>query len=197
MHADNIPINRSDDRRGRASLPSPQRLIHRFASKCAHVLANLLPGGAFGGSGVDAMNRRDVLLAILAAADGRPFTPVQLQKAAFLVAKNLERIFDPSSRYAFAPYDYGPFDSNVYGEAETLARLGLVSISAEPGRYRQYVATDTGVKLGRQLLDRLQADDRRYVKDVASWVLRLSFGQLVKSIYTAYPDMRANSIFRY
>ena len=37
------------------------------------------------------MNRTDILLAIIASADGKPLQPVHLQKVAFLVANEFER----------------------------------------------------------------------------------------------------------
>ena len=39
------------------------------------------------------INRQDVLLAIIAAAEGQDFRRIHLQKAAFLVAEEIQRQF--------------------------------------------------------------------------------------------------------
>ena len=54
------------------------------------------------------INRKELVLATLAAADGARFTPVQLQKAIFLLDRNLPAdLLD--TKFGFVPYDYGPF----------------------------------------------------------------------------------------
>jgi hypothetical protein len=66
------------------------------------------------------MNRRDLVLAILAAAEGRAYTPVQIQKAVFVICDQLPHLIDDGPRFNFAPYDYGPFDGDVYTEIAML-----------------------------------------------------------------------------
>lgn len=138
------------------------------------------------------MQRSDTVLAILASANGRPLTPVQLQKAAFLLDRN-----GVASGFHFAPYDYGPFDRGVYDEAAALARDGLVSINpAQWGRWNVYAATSEGIDAGEQLLRSLPEKHAKYIRDVVDWVRNQSFASLVKSIYQQYPEMRENSIFQ-
>jgi hypothetical protein len=142
------------------------------------------------------MNRRDLVLAILSSSDGRPYTPAQLQKAVFLIARRMPRIIDGPA-FNFVPYDYGPFDSDVYSEAESLRRENEVIIAPSGvGRWNTYAASESGLNRGRTLLDRLDGPARTYLHEVSSWVRSQSFSSLVKSIYEAYPEMRANSIFR-
>lgn len=142
------------------------------------------------------MRRSEVLLATLGAADGRPFSPVQLQKAIFLIDRNLLQLFDEGSRFSFEAYDYGPFDREVYAEAAKLEMLGLASISRSANGYSEYSATDAGLTSAREKLEQLQPQHRKYIKAVADWVRAMSFAKLVKSIYAEYPEMRENSIFR-
>ena len=59
------------------------------------------------------VTRSEMLLAILAASNGRPYTPVQMQKATFLVTRNLPHLVDIGQNYVFAPYDYGPYQYRV------------------------------------------------------------------------------------
>jgi hypothetical protein len=143
------------------------------------------------------MTRSEVLLAILAASEGRPFTPVQIQKAAFLVTTNLPRLVNAGPNFGFVPYDYGPFDQSVYSEAETLAAQRDVEITRREGvRWNQYAASDKGIERGTKILDKMSESQRDYVKKISQWVRALSFEQLVKAIYAQYPDMKENSIFR-
>lgn len=142
------------------------------------------------------MTRRDLLLALMAAADGQSFTPVQIQKAAFLVARNLPGLVDEGVQFNFTPYDYGPFDSAVYMIADELQAQGLARVHQTSGRWRTYAASEQGVEAGRRILARLQVDQAEYVGRVVAWVRSMDFATLVKSIYEAYPEMRQNSIFQ-
>ena len=141
------------------------------------------------------MQRRDALLAILGAADGRTFSPVQLQKAVFLIDRNLPHVFDVNSRFAFAPYDYGPFDREVYVETSALELADFANVVKGASGYTEYSVTDRGLRRARELLASLDEHQQRYIVSVVEWVRSLSFAKLVKSIYEAYPDMRANSVF--
>ena len=143
------------------------------------------------------MDRRDLLLAILAASDGRPYDPVQIQKAAFLLTRNRPNVVTDGPNFNFTPYDYGPFDADVYNEASALALAGAAAIApSAAGRWNTYAATDEGLVRGRQILQNLDEGTREYVSKVSAWVRSQSFGGLVKSIYDAYPDMKVNSIFK-
>ena len=141
------------------------------------------------------MNRRDALLAIMGSANGLPFSPVQLQKAVFLVDRNLPQVFDQGSRFNFAPYDYGPFDREVYVEAKALEMLDLTISGRTSNGYIEYSVTDLGLSKAEDLITQLDAPSAEYIKKVSAWVRSMSFAKLVKSIYEAYPEMRANSVF--
>lgn len=143
------------------------------------------------------MNRRDLLLSVLTTANGAPFTPVQIQKAVFLIARNAPKIVTDGPNYEFAPYDYGPFDRNVYLDAELLSAAGDVVVAPSPeGRWSTYAASESGRIRGQKLLDNLPAQLREYLAAVSKWVRAQSFGSLVRSIYDQYPEMRENSIFK-
>lgn len=143
------------------------------------------------------MDRRELLLAVLASAKGRPFQPAQIQKAVFLIEKNMPHLIHKGPHYKFVPYNYGPFDRSVYVEAANLQaeRLAVVAQS-DNGRWNTYAASDAGIHEGEIILDRLKLKTRRYIDSVVEWVLAQSFGSLVKSIYDAYPEMKENSIFQ-
>ena len=148
-------------------------------------------------AGDGAMTRQEVLLAILAAAGGRSFTPAQIQKATFLVSTNLPNLVDWGQPYNFIPYDYGPFDHGVYADAEVMQANGEAEIRPSPhGRWNLYAASEIGVGRGTAILNGMDERSREYITKIVDWVRSLSFQQLVKAIYDQYPQMRENSIFR-
>lgn len=132
----------------------------------------------------------------MGCANGLPFSPVQLQKAVFLIDRNLVEIFDENSRFGFEPYDYGPFDREVYVEAGYLELSGLTISAKGNSGYTEYSVTTAGLAKSKALLESMPANHRAYISQVVDWVRSLGFASLVKSIYEAYPDMRANSVFR-
>jgi uncharacterized protein YwgA len=140
------------------------------------------------------MERGDLVLMVLAAGEGAPHTPVQVQKLLFLVDRRLgPRISGPY--FDFKPYFYGPFDREVYVELETLAGRRLLEICSE-GTRRSYRLTSDGQQKGDRLLSELAPEMAPYLRSLSSAVRRLRFGELVSAIYRAYPEMRVNSVFQ-
>jgi uncharacterized protein YwgA len=138
------------------------------------------------------MRREDLTLAMLALAEGRRYTPVQIQKAMFVADDLVRDAFD--SRYDFQPYDYGPFDPNVYRDIENMGDLARISITSRG--WNSYAATEEGVQRGRRLLENLTPDQRRTLTQISRFVRERSFSDLVSTIYKYYPHMRARSVFR-
>lgn len=142
------------------------------------------------------MNRQELVLAVLGAANGSGYSPAQLQKALFLIDRNLPGIVADGDSFQFRPYDYGPFDRGVYVEADALAANGLARIERSPtSGYRSYFASEDGIQRAAECLENLSEAQRNYIETVSRWVRSMSFAKLVKSIYEEYPEMRANSIF--
>ncbi|HEV3448323.1 MAG TPA: hypothetical protein VG099_27045 [Gemmataceae bacterium] len=142
------------------------------------------------------MNRSDWTLLTISAAKGQPLSPVQLQKAMFLLWKNLPQVFGIES-YRFVPHNYGPFDARVYSDAEMLARQGLVYImTRSSGGWSEYGATPLGLNKANEIERHVDPQVRQYLFQIVDWVRQLSFQDLVRSIYQAYPEYRANSVFQ-
>jgi hypothetical protein len=142
------------------------------------------------------MNRQELLLVVLAGAGGQPLTPVQIQKAMFLVTRNLPNLVTDGPSFNFVPYDYGPFDAAVYNEADALKNIGFAHITPSGrGLWKIYSVSAEGQARAHELSLQLSQEIKEYIRDVAVWVRGQSFSSLVKSIYEAYPEMRANSIF--
>lgn len=136
------------------------------------------------------------LLLSLLPATGRGLTPVQLQKVLFVFGQRAGAAVG-ADFYSFQPYHYGPFDAQIYSDAEFLAAHGLVTIEPTGGQsLRTYALTLTG----RELTENLSASGNTKAVDflarVVQWAQRLTFAQLVRSVYESFPAMRENSVFR-
>lgn len=141
------------------------------------------------------MERRELIIAALAAAgENAAFAPVQVQKLFFLLDREAHQLLG-GPHFAFAPYDYGPFDRQLYEELERLEWEGLVAID-HSRRYRLYRLTSQGYSEGVQELNKVPEPARTFVSRASNWVRSLNFQQLVAAIYNRYPDMKANSIFQ-
>jgi len=143
------------------------------------------------------MNPKDWTLLVIAARKGKPLQPVQLQKSLFLLKRNLSLSqLQVKKFYQFTPYDYGPFCSKIYSDAETLCLEGLVHIDRLPIFYRLYSPTEDGIVAANQLMKTLSPETKDYLEKVVEWTSSLSFNELVSAIYRAYPDMKKNSVFQ-
>jgi uncharacterized protein YwgA len=142
------------------------------------------------------MRREDLTLIMLALASERSYTPVKIQKAMFLTDDLVHDVFDSDSKFDFQPYDYGPFDHTVYRTVEDLERQGLARIGTTSRGWKTYAATDEGIRRGQALFNGLGPDQQTTLQQISQFVQRLSFSDLVKAIYRAYPHMRDRSVFR-
>jgi uncharacterized protein YwgA len=143
------------------------------------------------------MKPADWILLVLDAAGDEPLSPVQLQKTLFLIKENFPRATGRLF-YRFTPYNYGPFNAGIYSDAEKLANVGLVDIDQPSrGSYSRYSITPAGRTRAEALKADLKPNVPRYIDDVVRWAKSLTFTQLVKAIYDAFPEQRQNSVFRY
>jgi hypothetical protein len=130
----------------------------------------------------------------IAQAKGEALTPVQLQKILFLLGKEMPAATGKAF-YSFHPYNYGPFDSQVYSDAELLSDMGLLSIQ-RPSRWAEYAVTPAGLVRAAELEKQASSEALSYLRKIVEWARSLSFQQLVRSIYKQYPEFRTNSVFQ-
>jgi hypothetical protein len=122
-------------------------------------------------------------------------TPVQIQKALFLIDKRIPESVD-GPLFKFRPYHYGPFDSSIYVLLEDLQREGAVQIDYEPSfRRNTYRLEAPGLSRGKAYLGSISPGAAAFISKVANFVSKVSFSDLVSSIYRAYPEMKAKSVF--
>ncbi|TAK25368.1 MAG: hypothetical protein EPO26_03050 [Chloroflexota bacterium] len=144
---------------------------------------------------MDRLRPGDWTLITIASADRASLSPVQLQKALFLLGKELPGEVGDDF-YEFVPYHYGPFSSAVSADAITLQRDDLVEIERPIGqRYVEYRVTTKGVAAAADLRARASVKAVEYLDQVVKWARTRSFAELVRAVYAKYPDMQVNSVF--
>lgn len=141
------------------------------------------------------MDRRNFVLAALSVANGAIYTPVQVQKLFFLIDREIPKLVS-GPHFAFEPYNYGPFDQEVYRELEALETDGYVELVPQ-STWSSYRLTDKGQARGEKYLAKLDKKASSYICQASEFVRSLSFTQLVSAIYKAYPKMRENSVFQH
>ncbi len=143
--------------------------------------------------GLKSVERQDVLIAIIEAAEGRGLKRVHLQKAVFLVAEEFKGEL-PDDFYKFTKYHFGPYSQKIYHDAEILGDLGCINIKYCSDRRDDVfsIVPDCDIEYIE-----LPKDLRRLIKESVDWILGMDFQELVRAIYYLYPEYQENSRFVY
>ena len=142
------------------------------------------------------MERQDLVILAVSAGGSRVLTPVELQKSVFLISKaNLPDI--PESMYNFVPYHYGPFDADIYKDADHLHEEGLVlRAPSREGAWTDTMITPDGLARAIQLQKELASSTTDQIRQIVARVQSLSFNELLKEVYDKYPEYQVNSVFQ-
>ena len=141
------------------------------------------------------MDRASYVLASMSPAKMGDFSPVQLQKLFFLLDRNIAN-HTGGPYFNFVPYDYGPFDSEVYKQLRELESSELANVNGSDWQpYRTYRLTSAGQEQGLQQFLEFSSEVQEYIKEIVEFVRAASFSRLISSIYSAYPEMKVNSVF--
>lgn len=141
------------------------------------------------------MEKREIILAVLATADGVIHTPVQIQKLLFLIDKKIPHLVG-GPYFNFMAYAYGPFDIEIYHLLEELEEKEEVEIIRNPTlRWSKYRLTIKGQEKGVGVFKEMDQKAAGYIKELSSFVRSLSFAELISVIYKEYPEMKKNSVF--
>jgi len=136
-------------------------------------------------------SQEDLLLLIADGAAG-PYDldRIRLMKAAFLVDQKGPK--DWEGTFAFRPYTYGPFDSDIYIARDGLMDAGL--LISEPGRrYHAYKVTEGAQAKLAEIEAEIGKPYADWVRGIGRWVAERSFSALIQSIYAEYPAYAEHS----
>ena len=142
------------------------------------------------------LENKDVVL-LVTQAGRHVMSPVQLQKAVFLVSKGgLKGL--PEEMYDFQPHHYGPFDSKIYDDAEELYDENLVlRTRSRYGAWTDTIITPAGMEKAAELSHQLPSETIDRLTEIVDEVQSLSFHDLLRRVYREYPEFRKNSVFQY
>jgi DNA-binding PadR family transcriptional regulator len=151
-------------------------------------------GAALDTEGAMTMDRTDWLLLFLGLPGGPYETDqIRVMKGMFIFSqegpKDVRRLYD------FQPYDYGPFDVQIYHDLEWLEFRGLIRIvSVEDTNRRLYRLTEKGQGRVAELITRAAAPAVLTLRQIKQKVTSLSFIDLLKDVYRRYPKYAAKSV---
>lgn len=134
------------------------------------------------------------LMALACAPDG-VLSPIQVQKALFLVMERAGRHI--GDIYEFEPHNYGPFSVDIYRDIDSLMDKGWVtSVPNQFHTWNSYGVTEDGRKEAEKARDELEPKVAKFLGDVVTWVVKQDFPDLLRAIYDEYPAYAANSVFQ-
>jgi uncharacterized protein len=169
-------------------------MIAKIISKIRNIFVPLQAQLIIKAKKIYTMQRDKYILAVMSVSNGAEYTPVQIQKLFFLLDKNLSKHID-GPYFHFEPYNYGPFDKDVYRELDTLRIQNFVDLNFGFNNLKKYRLTVQGQKEGENIFNSLTDVSKDYIKRVDEFVRNLSFDQLIRAVYAEYPEMKAKSIF--
>jgi hypothetical protein len=148
------------------------------------IAKEVIPVGFLQGSGARkaVVAREDWPLLVIAAAteasDG--LLPVQLQRSLLLLRQKFPELA-ATGFYEFRPVGGGDFSEQIYADADSLAKKGLVAIrSSEREGSRQYRLTPAGVKRAKKLEEQVRPAISQSLRKLVSWVKTRSIDQLLR-----------------
>jgi len=142
------------------------------------------------------MNRNDFVLAVFASSNDAIHSPVQIQKLFFLIEKKIPELSE-YKYFNFVPYNYGPFDPEIYDIISELIGNGdLEIINDMNSRIIRYKTTRKGQTMGENILKLFEKQAIDKIKILSTFIRKLTFFELVSAIYKEYPEMKKYSIFR-
>jgi hypothetical protein len=143
------------------------------------------------------ISRRQEVLLMFLGVSATPVDPIRIMKGMFLITKKMPEEWLPQEdRYDFVAYDYGPCSFEIYRDLDTLERQGLVRADEVSGEsWKKFSVSSSGKAELVRLEPTFAREARSYISRVREFVGRLSFQQLLKSVYAAFPEYARNSVF--
>lgn len=126
-----------------------------------------------------------IILLLLMVCNKKPMSPIQIMKSLFLF-KEIEK---PQNFYTFSPYLYGPCSFNVYSDLRELTDGGWVVEHPSSYSWSFYEITSKGEEV---LKEKFKSKEK--IEKIKKFVLSKSFFELLKYIYSKYPEFAQKSI---
>jgi uncharacterized protein len=140
-------------------------------------------------------DRRDWVLVFIGAPTTGSFRTDQIRvmKGLFLLSK--EGPSELRDLYTFAPYDYGPFDREVYHDLDLLEIEGLIDAAVVTGSKRRiFRMTPRGEERCAEIRASASPTAIKAIDEVKELVSSMSFMGLLRYVYGRHPDFAVASI---
>lgn len=142
------------------------------------------------------MKREEWILLAADCAENGSLSPIQLQKSLFLLSQKYPNEVGEGF-YEFKPYNYGPFDKEIYSDCIVLAQQGFLIVQQPIGQsWTGYSVTRTGIEYAKRLEKKAFKDGREYLCQIVKWIQGLTFSELLTAIYNAFPEFKKDSVFQ-
>jgi uncharacterized protein YwgA len=127
--------------------------------------------------------------------EAEPLDRLRMQKAVFILQMAGPEAW--SDAFNFVAWDWGPFSRDLANELVVLQQQGLME--TEPvqwRRYPRYKTTPEGEKIAQKVASELDEKHRAFIRKVRRYVTSRSFSQLLREVYSRFPEFAVNSRFQ-
>lgn len=142
------------------------------------------------------IDREQLVLLVLALANGRHFSRTQLQKAVFQLQEELLADLLSPPKFQFRAYDFGMFAEPVYPVAEGLADKGLAILgdsSTEDGFPTSYAASQKGIEQGQDIIMGMPKRLATEALYKVNHLLEQQIHELLEDMYARHPEYATKS----
>ena len=142
------------------------------------------------------IRQKILLLVFQNLKNSKKLDPIQIQKTIFLIEKECIENKSLTKTFNFVPYNYGPFDKDIYNDLQILIQKNLVA-SEWNGNIKQYKATENTELFDyrNELVNHYGKTFVDNVKNITDFVSNLSFDKLLNWLYNKYPEMAENTVY--
>ena len=143
------------------------------------------------------MTDRQTWLLLFLGADPGPYPvdQVRTMKAMFLIDQKLSAARMP--RYRWEAFDYGPFNSNVYRDLDSLQIDELVDVTRVLGSNRRlYTLSERGRRAFEERVAQTPASEMQWIQEVKTRVSSTSYEDLLRGILREFPEYAMRSSVR-
>lgn len=127
------------------------------------------------------------------SGDKKIIDPIRIMKGMFLICKEIKEF---GNLYKFEPYLYGPCSFEIYSDLRELIAKGIVQEHTQEIHYWSlYSLTNLGEKNAKEIIQKIPEEYLKKISDIKQTITKLHFMELLRFIYSKYPDYTKKSIF--
>jgi hypothetical protein len=133
--------------------------------------------------------KQKILLMLLMACSEKSMSPIQIMKGLFLFGQEEK----PKDFYEFSPYLYGPCSLDVYRDLRMLKDIGIIISQPSNFNWDFYKIAQAGKEIIQD--EKGLKKYKEKLEETKKFIISKTFIELLKFIYSKYPEFADNSIF--